>query len=128
MRENGTDRDIALSLVSQLGTIAEKVSQINDNLFVPHITTQPTDQEGAVDATVSFHVVANNVAAYQWQVKIREDASWFDSNSEGATTDTLAIEVTTTRYAYFYRCKITGKDGSIIYSNTVRILQPEAQG
>ena len=128
MRENGTDRDIALLILDGLNSCATLVAAVNDNLYVPHITTQPTDQEGAIDATVNFQVVANNVASYQWQTKVSEGASWFNSTAEGATTATLAIVVTETRYAYFYRCAITGKDGSTIYSNTVKILQPEAEG
>ena len=124
MRENGTDRDIALQLVDTLGTIAAGVVQINDNLFVPHITTQPTNQTGSVGDTITFSIVANNVSAYQWQYKQSVNGPWKDSSFTGYNTTAMEVEVSDARYGYWYRCKITGKDNSTLISDVVQILEP----
>lgn len=129
MRENGTDRDVALSIVSALSTLAEKIVQLNDNLYVPHIITQPTDQTGAVDSNVTFTVVANNIAKYDWQYKSSPiTTTWRDmhSGTTGADTDSITIPVTQTRYDYVYRCHMTGKDGTILNTENVKIIQPES--
>ena len=131
MKDNGTDRDVALLIVSKLNTIAEGVAQINDNLYVPHIVTQPTDQTAAVNDNAVFTIVANNVSVYEWQyAPTQVTPSWraMHSGATGTDTATLTVPVTNTRYGYLYRCKITGKDGSIIYSDSVKIIQPEPEG
>lgn len=115
MRENGTDRDVALSIVSMLGTVAENVALINDNLFVPHIVTQPVDFAGTIGENAVFTVVANNVTAYQWQIK-SAGGNWVTLGSS-YTDPTMTFEVTEGRIGNNYRCRITGKDGSTIYSN-----------
>lgn len=127
MSNNGTDRDVALSIVSALNSCAELITGINDNLYVPHITTQPTDQEVAIGEDATFTVAGNNIAAYQWQYK-QEGYVWQNSASTGSTTASLTVTASETRYGYKYRCKITGKDGSTIYSNEVRMIEPEANG
>ena len=125
--DHGTDRDVALAMVSALDTCAELIAGINDNLYVAHITTQPTDQSGDIGDTAYFTVVANNVAAYQWQFK-RPDSSWSNSSSTGYNTATLEVEIQAGRYGYKYRCRVTGKDGSYVYSNEAELKEPEAEG
>ena len=125
MRENGTDRDVALSIVSMLGTVAENVALINDNLYVPHIITQPTDQVGAIGDTVTFTVVANNVASYKWQYKA---TNWHPGQVGVVNEASYSIEVTEQRMGYEFRCQITGKDGSVIYTNAVKMVASEAEG
>lgn len=126
MNNNGTDRDVAMSFVSLLNDITTLLGSLNDNLFVPHIITQPTNQTGAVDSNVVFSVVANNVRSYAWQYKTNASTTWRDmhSGTTGSDTDTITIPVTATRYTYSYRCHITGKDGSEINTDTVQILEP----
>ena len=127
MRENGTDRDVALLIVEKLNTIAAGVTQINDNLYVPHIITQPTNQEGAISSTVDFTVVANNVKEYQWQYKASSSViTWYNAEGTGYNTNTYTTTVnSSSAYNRLYRCKITGKDGSIIYTDIVQIVEPE---
>ena len=125
MRENGTDRDVALLIVGKLNTIAAGVAQINDNLYVPHITTQPTDQVGAIGDTVTFTVVANNAVAYQWQYKV---LNWHSASGGTVNQSTYSIQVSAERMTYQFRCRITGKDGSYIYSDAVKMVAPEAEG
>lgn len=127
---NGMDRDVAELMLQAFTTAATLVDTINDNLFVPHIITQPTDQEVAVaeGATATFSVVANNIVSYQWQYKNQPDAStWYNSTATGAQTDTLTVSVeAASRYNSRYRCRMTGKDGSVIATNVVKVTQPES--
>lgn len=125
MNDKGMDRDVALALAAELSSISAAVAQINDNEFVPHIVTQPTDQEVAVGGTCTFTVVANNVKAYQWQVKTSSTADWKNSLFSGNKTDTLAFPTQSSHYGYQYRCEITGKDNSVIYTNEVQPILPE---
>lgn len=128
MKDNGTDRDIALQMVSLLSDINTALTNINDHKFVPHILTQPTDQEGEIGDTVTFSVVANNVKAYQWQFQTVEGATWTNSSAEDATTASRTLTIATTNYyKNRFRCKITGLDDSVIYTDVVKITQPEPE-
>ena len=126
MRENGTDRDIALLMASALSDIATLVGTINTNLYVPAIVTQPVNAEDVeLNDEVTFSVVAVNATAYQWQRK-DPDGTWVDATSTGANTASWTFTVSSS--AFFtrrYRCKITGKDGSTIYTNEVQIIEAE---
>ena len=128
MKDNGTDRDVALQILDGLTSCANLVASVNDNLYVPHITTQPTSQTVALNATATFSVTAINVSAYEWQYK--GTGAWREMfvDATGATTDTLSFAVTEYRYTYTYRCKITGKNGNVIYSDEVTVIAPEAEG
>ena len=125
---NGMDRDVAELMLQAFTTADTLVETINDNLFVPHIITQPTDQEVAVaeGATATFTVVANNIVTYQWQYKNNPDAAtWYNSTATGATTDTLTVVVeSSSRYNTRYRCRMVGKDGSAIVTNIVKVVEP----
>ena len=125
MNCNGTDRDVALELVTALDTCKTLVESINDTLYAPHITTQPTDQEVAIGETATLAVVANNVKSYQWQYLSGQ--TWTDSGITGSTSATFTFLASANRY-HSYRCKITGLDNSVIYSNVVAVTQPEAEG
>lgn len=129
MSNNGTDRDIALQLVSAVTAINTALVNINEKTFVPHIITQPTDQVVAVGSTASFTVVADNVKSYQWQNKLKQypQNPWnnYTALTPSAFTDTLQITiVNNTYYQDEYRCEITGKDGSKIYTDAVTASAP----
>lgn len=127
MRENGTDRDVALSILSALTTTGTLLASINDTLYAPHIVTQPVNYEGALNTQASFTVEATNVKAYQWQQYVPGHTDWDNSAATGNKTATLsAITVTETRLTYKYRCRLTGKDGTIIYTNEVQMVVPES--
>ena len=132
MRENGTDRDVALLIVGKLNTIAAGVAQINDNLYVPHIVTQPTNQTAAVGDNAVFTVVANNVTEYIWKYRAGSTGSWRDITPGGTITGidtaTLTVPATETRYGFYYRCTLTGKDGSTINTELVQIIEPIPEG
>ena len=123
---NGTDRDIALQIVADMETISEKVAAINNNLYHVVILTQPTDQTVALNGTCTFTVVAANVTAYQWQYQAGGTGDWINSPITGADTDTLTFTVGNTGiYQRTYRCKMTGKDGEDVVTNTVKVIDPE---
>ena len=129
MKDNGTDRDVALLMVSAVSDIATLVGTINTNLYVPAIVTQPTNIEDVeLNDSVTLAVVAVNATAYQWQRK-DPDGTWINATSTGA--DTASWTFTVTASAFFtrlYRCKITGKDGSTIYTNEVQLIEAEGEG
>ena len=119
------DRDILEKITDLISECKTLLETINDNKFIPHITQQPVDFTGAVGSTATFTVVANNVKDYQWQVRSTSSGSWSNSGSSGNKTATLSVPITTTRYNYRYRCKITGLDNSVIYSDSVKMIEPE---
>lgn len=124
----GMDRDIALDLLADLNDIAAKLVIINDNEFVPHITVQPVSQTAQIGDYVDFSVVANNVSSYQWQTLTIGATTWVNvTQISGYNTDTLHILVSAPRYNVKWRCKITGKDNSVIYTNEVQITEPEPE-
>ena len=132
MRENGTDRDIALKLVEAVSDCNTLIAAINTNLYEPSITTQPEDKTiTALNQNVTFAVVAVHALSYQWQYKTTGE--WSNATSEGSDTASWTFSVTTTAiFARSYRCKITGLDGTIIYTDTVKLIneipEPEPEG
>ena len=121
MRENGTDRDIALLMLESLSTLKDTISAIENTLWGPHIITQPVDAHGANGTDVQFTVVADNVKAYQWQYKLKQNTTWNNSSSTGNKTATFTIGVTSSRVNWDIRCMITGLDDTVIYTDTVHM-------
>ena len=123
---NGMDRDVAELMLQAFTTADTLVATINDNLFVPHIITQPVNVSGDLGDTITISVVANNVSSYQWQYNSTGSPSnWRNSSYSGNATDTLTFELIEARVGYQFRCKITGKDNSIIYTNVVTVTLNE---
>ena len=89
---------------------------------IPVILEQPQSYVGPAGPRASFTVVAENVAAYQWQTKSKDGSQWSNSSATGNKTDTMT-RATTDAAATLneYRCKITGIDNSVIYSDAVDI-------
>lgn len=125
MKDNGTDRDIALQIADRLSDIDTLIETINDNLYVPHITEQPTDSTTAINAQAVFTVVADHVKSYQWQYKATEEAATWTNLGGTSTEASMTIKVYEDRYAWRIRCDITGLNGQVIYTDTVKIIQPE---
>ena len=127
MKDNGTDRDVALSILSVINSIKDSLTAINAHLFSPYILTQPvnaTDIE--IGDTATFTVSAANISAYQWQYKGPNDTNWYSSTHSGNTTATLSVVATESRYAVKFRCKLTGTDGTIVYTDEVQMIAPES--
>ena len=125
MRENGTDRDLALLMLGELNAIAEDISNIKDNWYAPYIITQPTDQTVAVNDTASFSIEAGNAAAYQWQYKGTTSGEWRNFTSASSKTANFSLLISnSTWYTTPIRCMVTGIDQSVIYSEEVDIIEP----
>lgn len=124
MKDNGTDRDVALQLLDAVTAAANLVTAINQHLYEAVVTTQPTDQTGAVGVTMEFTVAGYNIEAYQWQYRPSPTGAWQNSSSTGYNTDTLEVEITEQRYSYYYRCRLTGPKGTYTYTDVVRIRRP----
>lgn len=124
------DRDLAEKLITSLKSIKTSLSNINTNLFGARITTQPIDTEGAIDDTVTFSIVAENVESYQWYYKTSpESVVWRTSTAPAYTSATLTVEVSSADiYQYRYRCAVTGMAGNEIYSDVVKVLEPQENG
>lgn len=124
MKDNGTDRDIALIMVDKLTAISGLISDINYHLYGPYIMAQPTNQSGAVGDNVQFTVTALRVASYQWEVNTGD--SWGNTTLSGAKTATLTVAALANRNGYKFRCKLTGEDGSIVYTNVATLTVTES--
>lgn len=121
---NKTDRDLEEQLVDLFLECKTLLETINDNKYVPHITTQPEDITAAIDDIVYFTLSANNVKNYQWQYK-NSQGVFVNTTLNGYNTDSLRVPVTSNRYGMLFRCVITGLDNSIIYSDEVTLIEPE---
>ena len=86
------------------------------------ILVQPADVSGKIGQTVSYTVEAENVASWQWYYTKDSGKSWYKSNGTGASTDTLSLKVTNTNKTNKYRCKLTGLDGKVVYTETAGLL------
>ena len=93
MKDNGTDRDIALQLLEAVSNAADLVTSINQHLYEAVVTTQPTDQTGDIGDTVNFTVAGYNIEAYQWQYRPSPTGAWQNSSSTGYNTNTLEVEI-----------------------------------
>lgn len=84
------------------------------------ILEQPQYVTAGVNTKVSFHVEAKNAASYQWEYS-KNGSTWYKSSASSAKTDTISITVSKSNCANVYRCKVTGTDGKIIYSESAGI-------
>ena len=127
MSNNGTDRDIAQQLVTLVDGLGSALDTIIDNCFSPHITAQPEDVTVAVGNSATFTVTATNARAYQWQYKRSADGAWLVVTAYyGYNTRSMTVQANADRYAYYFRCEITGLNGTKIYSDAVHMIEPES--
>ena len=107
-------------------TLHTAIVQIVEPPVVFEIVDEPVDCEANVGETATFTVNATGVASYTWQYRTRGATNWktMYSSATGADTATLTTEVTTTRYTYEYRCKLTGEDGTTLHTAIVQIVEP----
>lgn len=85
------------------------------------ILQQPSSAE-VTDAneTVAFEVEASGVQSYQWQFSRDHGQSWQSAGFSGSRTSKMTVEFNTSRINYVFRCKLTGADGSELYTDTVK--------
>ena len=113
-----------LRLVVHSGSAAEAYAVQNglayDVMDPPaEITAQPVDVRGEEGATATFTVAAQNATAYRWQASNDGGSTWTDLS---ATTTAYSVTIDAASAARRYRCAVTGKDGNVVYSDSVRII------
>lgn len=86
------------------------------------ITNQPQSQAIVAGDTGTFSVEAIGVASYQWQI-LGNSGYWNDLTWNGATTATMTHVMNESNIQRQYRCKLTGKDGSVIYTDVMYFVQ-----
>lgn len=84
------------------------------------IKSNPVNATAEAGETVSFRVNALGAAAYQWQVK-RGELDWTNTYLTGYDTDTLSMEAVFSRCVLEWRCLVTLKDGTQLYSESAHI-------
>lgn len=86
------------------------------------IITQPSDVTATLGETISFHVDAENTiqGGYQWYYS-KDGVRWYKSTGEGAATDTITLKVSSSNSCNLYRCRLTGRDGTILNTDSAGI-------
>ncbi|SFB83880.1 repeat domain (List_Bact_rpt) [Butyrivibrio sp. YAB3001] len=103
-------------------------STINSNIVKvkakPTITKQPVDVTAAVGKKANFEVTATGAKSYKWMYSTNKGKTWkttWGSTVKGATTNKLTMPVNEKWLNYQIKCDVTGKDGSTISSNIVKV-------
>ena len=81
------------------------------------VVEQPADATANVGDSAVFAVEAENVISWQWQYCRGTSDKWYNTAMTGYATDTLTVAVTSSRHGYRYRCKLTGTDGTVTYTD-----------
>ncbi len=86
-----------------------------------NIETQPEDYSGAAGEMATFTVVAEGSGLkYQWQTL--KNGAWTNcSVNDGAKTDTLSLEIKSSRDGSIYHCVITDKNGASLTTEAVTL-------
>ena len=122
-------RDLVVKLLTKLKSLRTTVREAKQQAQImtrsyPVIIEQPVNYKGSLGDTASFHVEAVNIASYLWQNK--GTGNWLSPSLPGVQTDTLNAEITSARLKFLYRCKLTGIDGTVIYTDEVKMELEDA--
>ena len=80
------------------------------------IVLQPEDYTGLVGTTAVFKVEAQGAGLkYQWQVN--KSGTWTNSSLPGYNTDTLSVDITSSRQGYKFRCVVTDVNNKKVTSD-----------
>lgn len=120
------NRDVWLEFYSKLTSLYNVIERCKAAVFdiatVPIILKQPENfNTPVVSGNATFELRAENVDSYQWQSKL-PSGNWQNTSALGNTTNKISLNITNVTITLLFRCIITGKDGSIIYSDNVRIV------
>ncbi|MCQ2500161.1 MAG: hypothetical protein MJ117_02310 [Lachnospiraceae bacterium] len=85
------------------------------------ITEQPVNANGKIGDTVTYHVTAENAASYEWQYS-KNGTKWYKSTLSTAATDTVSLKINSTTKGNLYRCKVTGVDGTVQYTEIAGLI------
>lgn len=102
----------------------------------PSFSHQSTEAEIMKGKEGTISVTANNAASYQWQMKVRRSTGRYvwrnisDNSStsnkfsfKGTKTNALSIRPNTDFDETHFRCAVTGENGDVIYSVSVKVTQ-----
>ena len=84
------------------------------------ILEQPASVTADSGETVKFQVeVSGAVSSYRWEY--RKIYTWYGTTLSGYKTNTLTVPATGARNGYDYRCVITYKDGTVLYTEPAEL-------
>lgn len=106
----------------------------------PSFTHQSTEAEIMKGKEKTISVTANNAASYQWQMKVRRRTStgiaryvWRNISDDSSTSSKFSFKGTKTNALRIrpntdfdetqFRCAVTGENGDVIYSVSVKVTQ-----
>ncbi|MDO4492061.1 MAG: hypothetical protein Q4B85_13440, partial [Lachnospiraceae bacterium] len=85
------------------------------------ITKQPSDWDVTKGKAASFSVTAQGASSYQWQYSKDRGKTWYKSSitpTLSSGTSTIKVNIAPSNAANIYRCKVTGKDGTVLCSGS----------
>lgn len=84
----------------------------------PYIITEGMTSAGDYGSFyTNYSVLAANVASYQWQYSDNEGKTWTNSTNVNAKSCLMSIAYNSKYENRLYRCKLTGLNGTVIYSS-----------
>ncbi len=83
------------------------------------IYEQPTDIRVTPGTSVTFHVGADGVAAYQWQYSANNGGSWRNVAAASSRTADYTMTAELRHNGYIYRCMLTDDRGNTVYTDEV---------
>lgn len=85
------------------------------------ITSQPQDYDLSQGKAVYYEIEAENAETYQWYYSKDNGATWYKSSIAGSDSNLLGLTASASNVGNVYRCKVTGTDGSTLYSDIVKM-------
>jgi predicted secreted protein len=101
----------------------DETKQYTDIVYVSQIfaiTKQPSSVTADVNDTVTFQTAASGVSSYQWEFSRDNGTTWQNAGFTGSKTNTLTVELNSTRIQYVFRCKLVNAEGDVIYTDIVK--------
>lgn len=102
----------------------------------PSFSHQYTEAEIMKGKEKTISVTANNAASYQWQMKVRRSTGkyvWRNISDDSSKSSTFSFKGTKTNALSIrpnkdfgeahFRCAVTGENGDVIYSVSVKVTQ-----
>ena len=87
------------------------------------ITKQPESVKAEVGETVTFTVEATGATGWQWQYS-KDQENWYNTGLSGSRTATISVPVIESRYGFYWRCVLTGTDGTTLASSGALLSKP----
>lgn len=86
------------------------------------VTAEPVDRHAVAGNTARFSVKASGDGlTYQWQYRPSLSEDWKNASATGNKRATVSIPATLSRSGYQYRCRLTDRNGNVLYSAVVKL-------